>query len=459
MKKHSILFLLVGIAMLTQAQTSYNDTVRTDRWSTHLHLGFSNHTGMRGKQYVGSHKTAPLFSLGVAYNLTAVWRFDFNIGYSNFRYSADDQLAKPPQSSALGLLPYTDRNITHLLFSDLSFSYNLMEINHTRNLQKLNVWLGVGLGLMHGWNTHEQTWEIETETDAWTEVRTRDRQPNTIYFPVTLAAEYDVMPELTLGLTTQLSAFPLSRNHTPKSMWFMALTVRYNWGIKRADNNSMVMQKLLESYRDQAQYRDLLRQAADDNNALIDQQMALRDSNELLMRENDSLIDLIIDLRDERSRLRQQVSEMTAAPTPTPVATVETTANETTLAAATTASVETPATESKKKETPTARLGDTCIYFGVSSSEISSEGMETIRAVGSLLKANPKKKVFIIGYASSTGNVDYNHRLSEDRIYAVRKALLRAGARPGQFIGDRANGKDNMGASANNRKVKILIKN
>ena len=85
--------------------------------------------------------------------------------------------------------------------------------------------------------------------------------------------------------------------------------------------------------------------------------------------------------------------------------------------------------------------------------------METIRAVGSLLKANPKKKVFIIGYASSTGNVDYNHRLSEDRIYAVRKALLRAGARPGQFIGDRANGKDNMGASANNRKVKILIKN
>ena len=458
MKKKSIIFLFVGIAMLTQAQTTYNDTVRTDRFSVQMQLGLSNYANMRGKQYIGSRKAAPLISFGAAYNLDAAWRFDFNIGYSYLYCSADNVLAKPPQSTYLGEQPCTDRNLTHLLFADVNAAYNLMEISHLRELQKLNVWLGVGLGLMRGWNHHEQTWEIENATGSWTEVKSRDIRPNTIYLPFTLMAEYDIMPELTLGLSMQYRALPLKRIHTPKSMWYTAVTVRYNIGIKRTDNSSMVMQKLLESYRDQAQYRDLLRQAADDNNALIDKQTELRDSNEMLIRENDSLVDLIIDLRDERSRLRQQVNAQTATPEPAEV--VETATSEATIAMATTEPEATQAaTESKKKETANASLGDTCIYFGVSSSEISAEGLETIQAVGNLLKQNPKKKVFIIGYASSTGNADYNRRLSEDRIYAVRKALLRAGARPGQFIGDRANGNENMGAAANNRKVKILIKN
>lgn len=457
MKKKSIIFLFVGIAMLTQAQTTYNDTVRTDRLSVQMQLGISNYANMRGKQYIGSRKAAPLISFGAAYNLDAAWRFDFNIGYSYLYCSADNVLAKPPQSTYLGKQPCTDRNLTHLLFADVNAAYNLMEISHLRELQKLNVWLGVGLGLMRGWNHHEQTWEIENATGSWTEVKSRDIRPNTIYLPFTLMAEYDIMPELTLGLSMQYRALPLKRIHTPKSMWYTAITVRYNIGIKRTDNSSMVMQKLLESYRDQAQYRDLLRQAADDNNALIDKQIELRDSNEMLIRENDSLVDLIIDLRDERSRLRQQVGTQT---TPAATATDGMATSEATVAAATTASADTPTTpEPKKKGADAASLGDTCIYFAVSSSAISAEGMETIRAIGNILKENPKKKVFIIGYASSTGNADYNLRLSQDRIYAVRKALLRAGARPGQFLGDRANGNDNMGAAANNRKVKILIKN
>ena len=470
MKKKYIILLLLSIGPWAMGQTTYNDTVRVRRWSTQLQLGISNHTGMRGSQYVGQRKIAPLASLGLSYNINAVWRFDFNMGYT-YLYRSDHSLtAIPPHDVASATpMPYVDRNITHLMTADLNMSFNIMELFHNRRAQRLNMWMGIGYGALHGWDIHQKTWDIEstgTYTQAWSEINERTIHPNSIYIPVTCALEYDIMPELTIGVTGQYRSLPLQRKHTPKEMWYTALTLRYNWGIKHVDNNSMLMQKLLESYRDQAQYRDMLRQAANDNNRLIDQQVALQNDTSRLMRENDSLVDLIIVLRDQRSRLREQVKAQSQSPTNTSAATPTVTASTPTVAA-TAAAIETQSTatptETTKKEPSTvpvkANIGDTCIYFDVSSSIINNAGKETIQAVANILKSNPKKKVFIIGYASSTGNADYNLRLSQDRIYAVRKALLRAGVRPGQFIGDRANGKDNMGSTANNRKVKILIKN
>lgn len=466
MKKNYIFLLALTIATMAMGQTTYNDTVRSRRWSTQLQLGVSNHLGMRGNQYVGQRKVAPLANLGISYNINAVWRFDVNMGYT-YLYCSDHSLtAIPPHAvSSATPLPYVDRNITHLLTGDISMSFNIMEIFHTRRAQRFNMWMGIGLGALHGWDIHQKSWDIETTgsfTQAWSEIKERDIQPNTIYIPVTCAIEFDLKPELTIGVTGQYRSMPLDRAHTPKEMWYAALSLRYNWGIKHVDNNTMLMQKLLESYRDQAQYREVLQQAATDNNKLIDQQVALQNDNSRLQQENDSLVDLIIVLRDERSRLREQVKGKGGGTAKTDVAkpAVATTAATVTTPDIATSEKKTSAAEQSEPATPpsTVSLGDSCIYFDVSSSAISKAGMATIRAIGAQLKANPKKKVFLIGYSSSTGNADYNLRLSQDRIYAVRKALLRAGVRPGQFTGDRANGKEHMGASANNRKVKILIK-
>lgn len=454
--KKQILFLFISIAWLTQAQTTYNDTVRTNRWSTQLQLGISNYANMRGDQYIGHRKAAPIVSLGVAYNLNALLRFDFNIGYSYWYCSSHSKLGVLPHSNLTGLMPYTDRNTTHLLFSDINAAVNLMEIYHARKLQRLNVWLSIGLGLTHGWNSHEQDWEMNNN---WAEIKSHNTQANTIHFPLSLAAEYDIMPEVTIGMTAQYRAMPRNSTHTPKSMWQAALTLRYNFGIQHIDNSNMIMQKLIESYRDQAQYRSMLQQVADSNTNLINQQVALRDSNQLLLHENDSLVDIIIDLRDERSRLRQQVAEMRPVTHPTPTASATPTDTVVPIKQTTTIEETKSTTDKEEVKVSPSTFTDTCVYFGVSSSKISEAGMNTLRAVSNLLKANRRKKIFIIGYASSTGNADYNLRLSQDRIYAVRKTLIRMGVQPNQILGDRANGKKNTGASANNRKVRILIKN
>lgn len=489
MKKQHILFLFLAIGTLAVGQTTYNDTVHKNRWSAQLQLGISNYQGIREKKVVGKQTIAPLVNLGMAYNLNAAWRFDANLGYTYLYRSGHNLMGVPPRAAAgTAPMPYVERTITHLLSADINFAVNPMELYHNRRLQRFNLWLGVGAGITGGWYRRWQTWDFDTTITSldYSEVKGKIHRLKNIYIPFTVSMEYDISPQLTIGVTGQYRILPLNRVRTPESMCYAAILLRHNIGIKNTEQNSMLMQKLLEAYRDQAQYRDVLRQAADDNNRLIDQNDELEHAKSRLQQENDSLVDIIIVLRDERSRLRQQVKAQKeskpAVPVETPAEATETTAATSTTTvtsndvavtptvAATVAAIETQTptvttkatTETTNSEPvapkPKANIGDSCIYFDVSSSTIDAKGMETIRAVANILKTNPKKRVFLIGYASSTGNADYNLRLSQDRIYAVRKALLRNGVRAGQFIGDRANGKENMGSTANSRKVKILIK-
>jgi len=63
------------------------------------------------------------------------------------------------------------------------------------------------------------------------------------------------------------------------------------------------------------------------------------------------------------------------------------------------------------------------VYFDFNSSKVSYANYERLAAVASLLQANPKYKLSVIGYADAVGNSANNHKIALRRANAVVDAL------------------------------------
>lgn len=70
------------------------------------------------------------------------------------------------------------------------------------------------------------------------------------------------------------------------------------------------------------------------------------------------------------------------------------------------------------------------VFFAVSSSEITSEGKQTLDELALLVKNNPSLNVIITGNSSKDGNVRYNEALSKRRAESVLKYLQNSGVPP-----------------------------
>lgn len=65
------------------------------------------------------------------------------------------------------------------------------------------------------------------------------------------------------------------------------------------------------------------------------------------------------------------------------------------------------------------------VFFTISSGAISVAEMQKVREIAEYMKANPKSKVTVTGYADhGTGNANINKRVSEKRAQAVYDALV-----------------------------------
>lgn len=64
------------------------------------------------------------------------------------------------------------------------------------------------------------------------------------------------------------------------------------------------------------------------------------------------------------------------------------------------------------------------VYFPWDSSSFTSLAINTLKGNAEVLKANPSVKVNLIGSASPEGETDYNQRLSERRVKAVKNYLV-----------------------------------
>jgi OOP family OmpA-OmpF porin len=87
--------------------------------------------------------------------------------------------------------------------------------------------------------------------------------------------------------------------------------------------------------------------------------------------------------------------------------------------------VETPA---QKVEKALVILNDQ--HFEFDKSNLTKEGMIVLKKNSQVLKDNPLADVRIAGYASASGTVKYNQRLSERRATSVRDYLIKEGVAP-----------------------------
>jgi len=81
-----------------------------------------------------------------------------------------------------------------------------------------------------------------------------------------------------------------------------------------------------------------------------------------------------------------------------------------------------------------ARLLQTLvIYFDYDQAEIKPEFTAVVQAHGQQLAANASMMVRLEGHTDERGSREYNIGLGERRAQAVRRALMLAGAQPGQI--------------------------
>ena len=70
---------------------------------------------------------------------------------------------------------------------------------------------------------------------------------------------------------------------------------------------------------------------------------------------------------------------------------------------------------------------DQSVYYSINKSNISAKAKKNIETVVEKLKADPELKVEIRGYCDFPGSKDYNLKLSQKRVDAVKAELIKAG--------------------------------
>jgi outer membrane protein OmpA-like peptidoglycan-associated protein len=66
-------------------------------------------------------------------------------------------------------------------------------------------------------------------------------------------------------------------------------------------------------------------------------------------------------------------------------------------------------------------------HFEFDSSTLTKEGKKIVIENTQVLRDNPKARIRIAGYASASGTVEYNQKLSERRAKAVKEMLIKEG--------------------------------
>lgn len=239
-------------AATLSAQPVHNDTLRTNTWSLYLHGGVSGAYGARGADHqydMDKTTVAPFGELGVYYNLRPWMRLGLGAGYSYMKSNMKDLLTESTSNPDFVLdghhgtmnidkVRIQNKNFTNFAFTNFTMGFNLVEIWRTRGCQWFNLWLTEGVGYMHGWNNHASTWAIDENfiSDDHTYDKTHssitspvvDSQFDDLYVPVALSMEFDIIPQLTLGVFGQFNHFPKHKEHTPAGMWAAGVTLAFN---------------------------------------------------------------------------------------------------------------------------------------------------------------------------------------------------------------------------------------
>ena len=403
-----------------QAQT-YNDSVRTRTWSVYVQGGFSNYHGVRSDLFDNSKRTiSPDINLGVKYNIKPWMRVGVNAGFTmlkstgkgvlTFTTTEDDFLVgdKPAK-----LEKRSDRlqntNSTNLLGLDANVDFNILQIWPERKAQWVNLYAGVGLGYMHGWNKNSQTWSFNekavAEGDGYYNVYSHSyltsshdkTQFDALYVPLSLSLEFDVMRQLTLGAIGQYKYLPMNTDFSPKGIYSAGVVVRYNFVTSKSKLQRQQIADL---------YSQLDASRSDCDNEKIALQRKAQEDERLL--------------KSQAEDLKRQLAAMSGV--------------------------------------AVAKESETCaiVFFENDKWNLSTEGTERLAQLAEQLKANPDMKIQLVGSASAVGGAARNQKLSDNRLEAVKKNLLNQGIGNDRFYTEVSLGDTDMTSNADCRRVIII---
>ncbi len=420
-----VLALAAGTAL--QARTTYNDTVRTNTWSVYVQGGISGFHGTRGELYENTKRNiAPDLNIGVKYNIKPWVRVGFNLGYTRTYAKSVDILSHTytEDNFMVGSYPaelttvanrIQNVNSADLLGFDLNAGFNIMEFWHERRLQKLNVYAGLGLGYLHGWNHGVQTWAYDETAvahgDGYHNVYNHSYIGSTetdsgydgMYIPFSLSVEYDVMRNFSIGLVGQYKLLPLKVEHCPLGIWSAGVAVRYRF----VEGDGKASGRRISGLKEDIRH---MREACSEEKRAIAEQAEAR----IRALENDLLA-----AQSENDRIRKDAEEF----------------------------------RSRKN----GELYSVKVLFDHNSAEVSGSLERRLERLAKTLRDNPDGKVMIIGSTSTRGLQADNQVLSDNRVAAVRAILLANGVAEDRITTEISLGERFMTESEECRRVLVAI--
>lgn len=417
---------VMATATALQAQT-YNDTVRTHTWSVYVQGGGSLYHGMRGAEGSETRKPiSPFVGVGVKYNIKPWVRVGLNLEYdmlkstgklvSSYTIKDDSYVIKNPQDGKTYPAPketkvdiLQDRYTMHYAMADLNADFNIMELWHNRKAQKWNIWLGVGVGYLHGWSRNTSSVSYSelavAKSDTYYNVYSHNylesssvnEKVDALYIPASLSVEYDITSRWTVGAFGQYKYLPLNKCLTPKGMINFGAVLRFNFVGKRMPSNKA------------RYYRALSEQA--EMKAAYEQQLQDR------QRENESLASQLSASKKDNAELKEMLDDC----------------------------------EKSKK------LTSYDVYFTLSKSNITTQEKIRLRNFIQGLKEQGNYKLTIIGEASSDGPSSKNYKLSEERLNNVVDYLKKQGVEDFSIKLEKAIGDSNDCPKEECRRVQITV--
>lgn len=413
----------VTAAMLTavtiQAQT-YNDSVRTNTWSIYAQGGLSTYSVVRSTLFDDSKKTiAPDLGIGVKYNIQPWVRIGLNVGYTMVKSTNRDLTSSTVETPnfIIGdypgtLVTYTtnfqDRNNMHLLGADFNLDFNLLNMVLNRKHSQFNIWLGVGIGYIHGWNRNSTVDAVKevaiaggTPDDTYFNVYTHDyinsnvgnRSLNTMYVPIQLSAEYDLTPRWTAGVYGLYRDMLLDKELSPSSILSGGLLLRYNFVDKRVKSNKKLYYETLEklnSALSELMKTDAQLEESEKNATELGEMLAKQKSNNKL-------------LRDEVSNC----------------------------------------------------IGDHIVYFNLNDTQLTEQEKIHLMEYIERVKLSEEYSLSLVGEASADGTPDANQKLSEGRLASVTDFLNANGISSANIQTKAAIGDSQQGFDPKYRRVTI----
>ncbi len=409
------------------AQT-YNDTVRTHTWSVYAQGGASFYHGMRGASVNDSRRpVSPDAALGLDYNIKPWVRVGLNLEYTMLKATGKYVASRTEKKDGFVITDPTTKktyNTTletkidllqnrynmHYAMADVNVDFNFMELWHNRKAQWFNLWIGTGVGYLHGWSRHSATTSYselaEAKGDAYYNVYSHNylktnvekRQVNALYVPVSLSLEFDITPRWTLGLAGQYKYLPLDRELTPKGIASGGILLRYNFVGKRMPTNKA---RLLQALADQEAMKD-------------NYEKQLADSRG----ENDNLRSQLDKSQQDNADLKALVEDCQNA-----------------------------------KE----KVAGHEVYFNVGKTKITEQEKLRLNDFISQIKAMGEYKLTIIGEASSDGTSPKNQKLSEGRLNNVVTFLKKRGVTDYDIKLEKAVGDSNGCPDPKCRRVQIMV--